>query len=143
LAELYNAKSITVDRKTSGTIHVPVAAVSIAGGIQPHVLKRALSSENRENGLAARLLMAMPPRHRKRWTDDTVDPATNRSVKQVLGKLFALEHECGDAGQDKNTVRHCKPELVKLSQEAKLEYIAFYNANAKRLEDATGDWASA
>jgi hypothetical protein len=140
---LYNAKSITVDRKTSGTIHVPIAAVSIAGGIQPHVLKRALSSENRENGLAARLLVVMPPRRRKRWTDAIVDTATSKAVKQVLDKLFAPEHECGDAGQDKNTVRHCKPELVKLSQEAKSEYIAFYNANAKRLEDAAGDWASA
>jgi hypothetical protein len=159
---LFNAKSITVDRKTSGTIHVPIAAVSIIGGIQPHVLKRALSNENRENGLAARLLMAMPPRHRKRWTDDTVDPATNRSVKQVLGKLFALEHEHSparqggnsvghckleherdNAEQDKNDVRYYKPELVWLSQDAKAEYIAFYNEHANRLEDATGDWASA
>jgi hypothetical protein len=140
---LYSAKSITIDRKTSGTIHVPIAAVSIAGGIQPHVLKRALSNENRENGLAARLLMAMPPRCRKRWTDATVDSMTSKAVKQVLGKLFALEHEYSPVGQDGNSAGHCKPEVVRLSQEAKLEYVAFYNKHAERLENAAGDWSSA
>jgi uncharacterized membrane protein YgcG len=140
---LYNAKSITIDRKTSGTIHVPIAAVSIIGGIQPHVLKRALSNDNRENGLAARLLMTMPPRCCKRWTDAVVDPMTSRAVKQVLGKLFALEHEYSGVAQDRNSVGHYKPEIVRLSPDAKAEYIAFYNANAKRLEEATGDWASA
>jgi Protein of unknown function (DUF3987) len=53
-----------VDRKTGErkTLFVPHAAVSLCGSIQPGVLARALSADFLDAGLAARLLMAMPPK---------------------------------------------------------------------------------
>ena len=41
---MHNGDTIIVDRKTSGTIYVPSAAVSITGGIQPQILDRVLAS---------------------------------------------------------------------------------------------------
>ena len=67
--EMHNAGMLLIDRKGGAAItHVTHAAVSITGGIQPSVLRAALSSELFENGLAARLLLAMPtppPRFRE------------------------------------------------------------------------------
>ena len=62
--EMHGGRSIMVDRKTGDrkTIYVPRAAVSVTGGIQPATLQRALGRAYFENGLAARLLLACPPR---------------------------------------------------------------------------------
>ena len=78
---MHSAESITVDRKSGDprTIHVPHAAVCISGGIQPDILARALTPEHRECGLAARLLLAYPPRRVKRWTEADVDPPRRRT----------------------------------------------------------------
>jgi hypothetical protein len=75
---MFNAESIVIDRKTGTprTIHVPQAAVSVVGGIQPTILRRALGREHRENGLLARLLLTCPPRKAKNWTEDDIDPVT-------------------------------------------------------------------
>ncbi len=69
--EMFGGRSTAVDRKGGilRTISIPYAAVSVCGGIQPGPLARALGTEHRENGLAARLLLAYPPRKLKRWTE--------------------------------------------------------------------------
>jgi len=133
---MYNAKGIIVDRKTSGTLHIPTAAVSIIGGIQPNVLRRALGLANRENGLAARLLLVMPPPRPKRWTAAHVEPAVTESVGRVFVKLFALEHDVSEDGRPAARVMHLSPDAL-------AAYVDFYNAHATELADATGDWASA
>ena len=70
--ELHRAGPLTIDRKTGTRItHVPRAAVSICGTIQPQSLRRALRQEHFENGMAARFLFAMPPERSKRWTEAT------------------------------------------------------------------------
>ena len=59
--ELFGGKSIHIDRRTKRPLYVPRAGLCIAGGIQPGILRRVLSSTFLENGLAARMLFAMPP----------------------------------------------------------------------------------
>jgi hypothetical protein len=132
----YNALPFFVDRKTNGTLRVPTVAVSIVGGIQPGVLSRALGLANRENGLAARLLVTMPPRHAKHWTEAGIEPAVADAVGRVFAKLFDLEHDVGDDGEP-------TPRVMRLSTDAKAAYVEFYNAHAKELADAEGDWAAA
>ena len=68
--EMHRAGTVIVDRKTAErqTLFISRAAVSVTGGIQPGVLARALSPEFLDAGLAARLLMAMPPKLPKRWS---------------------------------------------------------------------------
>jgi hypothetical protein len=134
--ELYYARSLTIDRKTSGTIYVPLAAVCVVGGIQPHILKRALTVELRECGMAARLLMTMPPWRKKRWARNVVDVPSSDAVKRVLDKLFELKHEHKLDGD-------VKPIVMRLSADADAEFAAFYDAHAESLENANGDLESA
>jgi hypothetical protein len=58
-------------------IVVSHAALSVTGGIQPGVLACALTPEFLDAGLVARLLMAMPPNPRKRWSEVEVTPGTS------------------------------------------------------------------
>jgi hypothetical protein len=56
---IHRAGELLIDRKTgtNKTTFVRHAAVSMAGGIQPGVLRRVLGQEHFENGLAPRLLL--------------------------------------------------------------------------------------
>ena len=133
--EVFGGRALITDRRGSGTTYVPRASVCICGGIQPGILRRALGASNIENGLAARLLFAMPPRNPKRWTDDDVTEATERALDRVFDRLYTLEPDYKD-GED-------EPRLVHLSPEAKREFRAFVNRHGEQQMQHDGAQAAA
>ncbi|TWU28412.1 DUF3987 domain-containing protein [Bythopirellula polymerisocia] len=135
---LHNGESIVVDRKTGTprTIYIPQASVSITGGIQPSILHRALGSEHRESGLAARLLLSCPPRKQKRWTEADIDPEEEAKIARLIERLLDLKPTTDDAG------RPC-PQVVKLTPEAKAAWIEYYNQHAEEQNDLSGDLSAA
>jgi hypothetical protein len=136
--EMFNGRSIIVDRKTGDprTIFVPRAAVCVTGGIQPTILQRALSIENRESGLAARLLLTYPPRMSKRWTESDIDPDSEDQLVRLFDWLYRLKPIVTDDGD-------IRPEIVQLSEEAKAIWIDYYNEHATEQSEMVGDMASA
>ncbi len=134
--EMFGGRSLIVDRKTSGTEHVPSASVSIAGGIQPETLRRSLGQELRDRGLAARLLFAMPPRRPKRWTEDDVDERIEVAVADVFDALYALEPATNSDGDP-------EPRLVRLSPNAKRAWVRFVNEHGAEQASRIGDEAAA
>lgn len=134
---IHRAESLLVDRKTGATktIFVPRAAVSITGGIQPGALARALGTEHWESGLAARLLLASPPRRRKQWSEATVDPQLVRRIEVLFGRLLAL-----DFGTDDNDSP--TPIDLPLTPEGKQAWAAFYDEHADRQLQAAGEEAA-
>lgn len=134
--EVHRAGQIIVDRKGSGgrpaIVFVRRAAVSVVGGIQPGILARTLGEEQRESGLAARLLICHPPRTAKTWTETEVAPATLRAYAEVFERIAALRFARRD-GYD-----HAPCELT-FSAEAKGPWIDFYGRQARRQNEATDD----
>jgi hypothetical protein len=135
---MFNAETIVVDRKTGfpRTIFVPHASVCVVGGIQPAILVRALSVEHRESGLAARLLLAWPPRKAKRWTEADIDPKAEAEFARIVDRLFELKSTVGDEGE-------AIPVVVRLDADAKAAWTAYYNAHADEQVDLTGDLSAA
>lgn len=134
--EMFGGRPMVVDRKTGGTLYVPRAAVSIAGGIQPETLRRALGQEHRDNGLAARLLLTCPPRKPKRWTEADVNADTEAAVALVFDRLFGLTPETDDDGDE-------RPRLVTLADDGKRAWVTFYNEHAGEQVNLSGDEAAA
>lgn len=128
---LYRAQPVAVDRKTSpDPILVPRPHLSIVGTVQPGVLRRLLGKRNRENGLAARLLLAMPPRRPRRWTNAAPISASD-DVRDVFGKLLALVED--DDG---------RPLALPLDPEAENAWVEFFNAHALVVDSLSGDLAA-
>ena len=98
---MYNAEHIIVDRKTGcpKTVYVPHAAVSVVGGIQPGILRRALGTEHRESGLAARLLLTCPPRKPKAWTEADIDPAAEAELVRLFDCLYEMQQSADGDGE--------------------------------------------
>ncbi len=135
--EMFGARPMVIDRKTgsSPTTYIDRAAVCLVGGIQPGVLRRSLGTQHRENGLAARLLMAYPPRRAKRWTEANIAPATKAAMDNVFDRLFGL-----DPGRDDNG--DPTPRNVELTYEGQQTWVAFYDEHNTECVELTGDLAS-
>jgi hypothetical protein len=130
--EMFGGRPMVVDRQTRGTIYIERAAVSIAGGIQPETLRRALGQQHRANGLAARLLLACPPRKAKRWTEADVDANTEAATAAVFDRLFGLTPETDDEGNE-------SPRLLTLTDGGKPGWVRFVNEHATEQVELSGD----
>lgn len=95
---MYDADPLAVDRKSSGTIDIRRAAVSVVGGIQPAVLARAFTADARASGLSARFLLASPPRPRQGWTDDSIPPEVLSDYWRAVEQLLAVPMEPDEFG---------------------------------------------
>lgn len=132
---MHRAGQLLVDRKLGRTTtFVPRAAVSICGGIQPGILATTLDRQYRDNGLAARLLFAMPPAKQKRWSEAGVAPDLERAVDRTFGRLAALQ------GIEDGTF--IDPIEVDLAADAKRAWVQWYDQHAERMSELTGDLAA-
>jgi hypothetical protein len=134
--EMHRAGTIIVDRKTGErcSLFVERAAVCITGGIQPGVLARALTPEFLESGLAARLLMAMPPKLPKKWSEVEITLEVEKAYHDLIEKLLTLDFAVRDGEQ--------VPHALTLSPEAKDAWVAFYNDWGREQASVEGDLAA-
>lgn len=134
--EMHGGRSLIIDRKTSGTLYVPSASVSIIGGIQPGILQRYIGQEHRENGLLARLLMTNPPRHPKAWNEADVDHAIAAAMVDIFEKLRSLQPAIDAQGDP-------EPATLKLSPQAKKAWVKFYNDHNHQQASMAGELSAA
>ncbi len=124
---MHRAGNLKVDRKQGDqtTIYVQRAAVCLTGTIQPKILARCLTPEFYANGLAARLLLAMPPRQVKRWTENEISPDTQQAMEALFDSLFGFQLDA-------------TPSVLTLTNEAKGAWIEFYNQHAQEENKLAG-----
>jgi len=135
---MFDAGPLLVDRKTGDktTIYVPRAAVCITGGIQPGILRRMFTAEHYESGLAARFLMAMPPKRAKQWTGRDVSRLTEQGLEDVYVHLWSLAPVQSDDDRSKSLD-------LSLSDGARSLWVDFVNAHGRETADLTGALAAA
>jgi hypothetical protein len=134
---MHRAGDFLSDRKTNNEIIcVQRAAVSITGGIQPRILRRALGEEHLDNGLAARLLLTMPPRLPKRWTEAEISAATASSFCELYGRLLDLEFAIDGDGEK-------VPIDLSLTPTGKNAWVRFFNGHGIEQAQREGDAAAA
>ena len=120
---LYDGARLTIDRKTGPVklIIVPNGIVSVTGGIQPGVLRRALSDDDFDSGLPARFVFTMPPDRPLGWSD--VPRPSDDDYAAILKRI-------SDARGETIT--------VPLSDEARELYATFKNEDTTRLRGVSG-----
>ena len=135
---LFNRGTVVYTRKTGDRrdIRVCGVCVSVAGTIQPKVLKARLTTEEREAGLLARLLLAMPPVELRQWTEAEVPESVVAQFEDKLRELRQLRFDTDRRGRR-------QPRRLMLSAAAKKEFIDFYNRNGEQAYHASDDEAAA
>jgi hypothetical protein len=89
--EMYQGNPCFIDRKGSGTLSVPRAAVSIVGGIQPELLRSALSGEHLYDGVASRFLFIAVPERPNWWNENTISAEALEGWAGLVNELLALQ----------------------------------------------------
>lgn len=137
--KLSNADTLVFDRKTGDVQYrrmlIPIASCSIAGTIQPGVLRHSLDALARASGLAARLLLAMPSPRRSYWSEAEVSVDTERMYQTLIRDLFKLAMDT-DA-KDRPCAR-----VLNLDKDAKEIWKLFYNRIQDEKADAEADIAA-
>jgi hypothetical protein len=134
---MFNAGPLIVDRKTGErrTLFVPNAATSMTGGIQPGVMARVMTQDFLDAGGAARILLAMPPKKAKVWTDAEIDPAVAQAYHDLIDKLLALPFRVDDGEK--------KAFVVGMTAPAHAKWVEFYNEWAREQANAEGELCAA
>ncbi len=138
---IHRAGPITSDRKSTAKklIYVPRAAVSVTGGIQLATLGRVLRSrEFIDNGTAARLLVAMPPRRPKQWTDAELSEEMQASLDHIVRQLLSLEFGLDEHGSP-------VPITLPFTTEARTAFVRFFNQHNREQallgDDLAATWS--
>lgn len=117
----HDADQWIVDRARSEPVIVPRAAVSICGGFQPGVLKRALlTPRHLESRLAARFLFAYPLLRPVKWKYETIAPELRAKYAAAILRLTELQPLV--TAEDR-----FEPETLRLSPRARQRYEEFFN----------------
>ncbi len=87
---LHRAGPLKLHRKTSGSIRVDRAALSVAGMVQPDVLARVLGDGDFQSGLAARFLWSMPPIPTRVWDERGLAESVEAGYAAMIGKMLSL-----------------------------------------------------
>jgi hypothetical protein len=136
--EFHSSNSVRIDRKGGDkkTIYIPRAPVSVTGTIQEPVLRNLLSGDDAkhfDNGLAARLLMAMPPEIDRHWREAVTPPDLVKQYVGLIADLLELTPRI-----DNDTGRR-EPIMLTWTPEAKTRWIEFYNTHAKEMRGFKSD----
>ena len=133
---MHTGQPMVVDRVSGGTTYAARASVSVCGGIQPGVLARAFGAEHRESGMLARVLLAMPPRKPKRWTDAELPERLVLATANVATRLLSLELPTDANGEP-------QPVDLPLTRAGKVAWVAFYDDHNTEAAELHGDLAAA
>ena len=129
--ELWQGRTLTVDRVTKPRTRVSRAAVSIVGTTQPSTLRRLITPEMLEAGFGARWLFIMPPSG-KRMRPSNVNPDAKERYESAVRALLNIE-------LDVNEIGRAQPRDIGLSQEADRVWWRFFDRHATRQDTATDD----
>lgn len=136
--QLFGARRLQVDRKTGDmpSIYIPRASCSVSGTVQPKLLQRLLVEEFFESGLVSRLLLFMPPRREKVWTENIVPESVYRPYSDAVKDIYRT-------GQDILEYGGNEPRRITFTPSGKEAWIDFYGKWAKRQKEAEGEYGYA
>jgi hypothetical protein len=86
--------------------------------------------------LLARLLLTMPPRRQKFWTEADLDPNSEAAIAEIFRALYNLK-------PSSNAIGEPEPAIVPLTPGGRCAWAEFYNEHNAEAVDLCGDLAAA
>ncbi len=108
----WNAKPISIDRKSSKPILIKRPAISVAGTIQDGVLDSLMSNNRMAAGFIDRLLFIKPDwLQKKPWPESTLNPGITEQYESIITGLIDVPFKITEDGQP-------APAMVKFNPDA-------------------------
>lgn len=125
--EFYNAGAVKLNRASGKRIYVHSAALSIFGTCQPAVFLTAIGATGKasnqvDNGLAARFVIASPESKPKRWRE--AKPFEGRHYYQMVAELLSIPLPRDAEGR-------VEPAVIGMVAEATARFATFVNEHGE------------
>lgn len=135
---MHGARTLVVDRKNleRPSIYVPLANLSVVGAIQPGILRRVLTRDRMESGMAARFLFSYPPSRAVKWTEKSVDGVVEDRLATMFDYLLSLQLVKDESNEP-------APRLLPLTVDAKRLWVAFHDEHSSEQSELHGDLTAA
>jgi hypothetical protein len=127
---LWAGAPLKIDRKTADSIYVPRPTVCVTGGVQPDLLVELADEAGRRDGFVERILWSYPDTGHVEWSEAQLSNDTRKGLIAVFEQLRRAPLPDPKAIDDHPTVR--------LGQQAKERFVAWFNDNARATHKATG-----
>jgi len=129
----WSRKPITIDRKTTEPIFIPLPFISVVGTIQTGLL-RVLGKENRtENGFLERILFVFPDNVKKPyWSDSNLNPNVIRNWQGIISNLLGLKVQF-------DQTHNPRPTVLSFTREAKQLLWDWQKDNADQCNNSRSD----
>lgn len=118
---LWAGSPLKVDRKKGEPIFVPFPTVCVAGGVQPELLTELADEAGRRDGFIERILWSYPEIRAVGWTEQTISARSQQAILDLFRKL-----------------RRPSGEAVRLSADARVEWVRWYDENSRLTAEASG-----
>jgi hypothetical protein len=127
LLEAYDLRPWQIDRVNKDrTTYIPKACLGVFGTIQPKILAQAFDDLDAASGFLPRFIIIYSAKTGPTlWSEEGINDSLGETWSRYVQALASYELELAD-DKDAETVFH-KSCLVGLSEDAKSEYIAWYN----------------
>ena len=131
--EIFEGEGLTVDRKTSGMIHVDKPSVSILGGIQTVILKQMMQKRDDfiYSGFSSRFLYVMPEKVPVMWQYNSPNTKAVADYENLIDHILAdRESVLEKDDTDINAFATVNPIVFTLSEGARHVLYAFQKRHA-------------
>ena len=88
--EIYEGRGFTVDRKTTGTVHIDTPSVSIIGGVQTRILQQTIKerADFIHSGFGSRFLFVMPEKEPVEWNLNTPNERIVSDYENLIDRIL-------------------------------------------------------
>jgi hypothetical protein len=119
-----------IDRKTSGSLLIEDPIVCITGGVQPDVLPELSGEAGRRDGFIERFLFTIPSVKPMKWSEKSVDEATEAAVVERFKALPFRPRPLGGVTVDRHRLT--------LSDDAKARWVEWFDEQSRHTASASG-----
>jgi hypothetical protein len=129
----WSGKPISIDRKTSDSVFIPLPFISVAGTIQNGLLNELAKDNRTENGFIDRILFVIPDNIQKTyWNETELNPIHADNWNNIISSLVNLSLNFDDT-------LNPEPEVLKFSPEAKQILFEWQRSNTDQCNEAENE----
>lgn len=129
----WSGSPISIDRKTSDPIFIPLPYISVCGTIQTGLLNEIAKDSRTQNGFIDRILFVIPENVKKQyWSESELNPVVSANWHKVLTEILQVSLDYDES-------HNPNPILLKITPDAKQIFIDWVDANTDQINNAEID----
>lgn len=130
---IWSGKPVIIDRKSGEPTFIPMPFISVAGTMQKGILNELAKESRTQNGFIDRIIFVFPDDlHKPYWSDTEINPDIIEDWHNIISSLLDIPIQLDETSNP-------KPELLRLTPEAKKSFIDWERKNTNQCNNSESE----